>query len=211
MLNHRNAWFGAAFLAGLLLLRNTLAHCASLTVQVNDASGQPASDTVVYAEPISGQALPKVTRTAQIEQKARKFLPLVTVVQTGTEISFPNNDSVRHHVYSFSAPKIFDIKLYSGVPSNPEKFDKPGTVVIGCNIHDQMVAYIHVVNTAYFGKTDAAGKVRIDGLPNGKYVLKAWHYALPVGAAIPEEPLTIAGNDASAAFKLNIKTPPASN
>jgi len=74
------------------------------------------------------------------------------VVQAGTPILFPNHDKVRHHVYSFSPAKTFELKLYSGVPGTPVLFDKPGLVVLGCNIHDQMVAYVQVVNTPYFAK-----------------------------------------------------------
>lgn len=193
-------------LAGLLfaLVANGAA-AASISTQVVDGSGQAVADAAVYAEAISGQAVSKPQRTADIEQKGRKFLPLMTVIQTGTEISFPNNDTVRHHVYSFSPPKIFELKLYTGTPGNPVVFDKPGSVVIGCNIHDQMVAYIHIVNTPYFGKTDAGGKVRLDGLVAGKYRLKAWHFSLPAGGTVPEKEITLAAGDVAAALTMNLK------
>jgi len=194
-----------------LAMLTSIACAAPVTVQVSDASGQPLADTAVYAEPASGHLAAKAVRTAEIEQRARKFSPLVTVVQTGTEISFPNNDTVRHHVYSFSPAKIFDIKLYSGVPGKPILFDKPGTVVIGCNIHDQMVAYIQVVSTPYFAKTDATGKATLDGLVPGKYNLKAWHFNLPAGTRIPEQPLDFSGADTTATFKLNVKAGMAPN
>lgn len=177
----------------------------TLTVQVVDAAGQPVADAVVYAEAAGGQVLPKSTHAAEIEQKARKFAPLVTVVQAGTEISFPNNDTVRHHVYSFSAAKIFELKLYSGTPGSPVVFDKPGTVIVGCNIHDQMVAYIQVVNTPYFGRTDASGKARLDAVAAGKYTLKYWHYKTPAPTQIQEQPLTVSAADATVAFRLNPK------
>jgi plastocyanin len=179
---------------------------SSVTVQVLDASGHPLADAAVYAEPASGQAVPKAAKTVEIEQKGRKFLPPVTVIQVGTNISFPNNDTVRHHVYSLSPAKVFDLKLYSGKPQNPVNFDKPGTVVIGCNIHDQMIAYIQVVPTPYFAKTDAAGKARLEGLQAGKYRLKAWHFGLPAGAQTPEQVLDMSSGEASAAFTLNTKT-----
>jgi hypothetical protein len=99
----------------------------------------------------------------------------VTVVQTGTAVEFPNNDTVRHHVYSFSQPKRFEIKLYAGKPGQPITFDKPGEVVIGCNIHDWMEAYVLVVESPYFGKTGPDGQVRIANLPAGRYRLQLWH------------------------------------
>ena len=187
-----------------------MAHAAGVTVTVTDAAGLPVPDAVVYAEPTGGQALPKVARPAEIEQKGRRFAPLVTVIQAGTDVSFPNNDTVRHHVYSFSTPKVFELKLYSGTPGSPIMFDKPGTVVVGCNIHDQMVAYIHVVGTPYFARTDAAGRAHLDGVVAGKYGLKLWHYKMTAPAQIQEQALLMTTADTSVALKL-LSKPVASN
>ena len=181
----------------LLIAAHMGASAATLTVQVNDAAGKPLQDAAVYAEAVAPASSARA-KTAQIEQKSRKFMPIMTVVQTGSEISFPNNDTVRHHVYSFSPAKPFELKLYSGTPGTPILFDKPGTVVIGCNIHDQMVAYIQVVDTPHFGKTDQAGKVTISDLAPGKYRLKGWHYQLPPTAAAVATDITVAKTDMTA-------------
>ena len=178
---------------------------ATLSVQVTDAAGKPLQDAAVYAEPLAPTAGTRM-KPAEIEQKSRKFRPVMTVVQTGTEISFPNNDTMRHHVYSFSPAKPFELKLYSGTPGTPVLFDKPGTVVIGCNIHDQMVAYIQVVNTPHFGKSDQDGRVRIADLGPGKYKLKAWHYQLPTNATPLETDITIAKSDTTADLILGVNS-----
>ncbi len=185
-----------------LLLAAGGAQAGGVNVLVTDAAGLPVADAVVYAEPSGGQAPLRATKAVEIEQKARKFAPLVTVVQAGSEISFPNNDTVRHHVYSFSTPKVFELKLYSGVPGSPILFDKPGTVVVGCNIHDQMLAYIHIVATPYFARTDAAGRAHLDGVPAGKYALKLWYYKMTAPAQIQEQALLMTTADASMALKL---------
>lgn len=186
------------FALSLAMLSTQLgASAATLNVQVADAAGKPLQDAAVYAEAVAPASVVRA-KGAEIEQKSRKFMPIMTVVQTGSEISFPNNDTVRHHVYSFSPTKPFELKLYSGTPGTPILFDKPGTVVIGCNIHDQMVAYIQVVNTPHFGKTDQAGKVSIADLAPGKYRLKAWHYQLSPTAAAIETDITVAKNDMTA-------------
>jgi len=181
---------------------------AAVTVQVLDATGAPVPNAVVYAEPTGGQTVPKSLKQAEVEQRDIKFSPLVTVVEVGTPISFPNHDKVRHHVYSFSSPKVFELKLYSGVPTSPIVFDKIGTVVLGCNIHDQMVAYVQVVNTPYFGKTDMSGKVKLEGLVNGKYALKAWYFKMLPNEAVPEQALNYQGTDQSVSVKLNVKAVP---
>ena len=195
-----------ATLAASLSLFTASAQASSLAVVVQDAAGKPLADAVVYAEQ-DGVALPKLSKTAVIEQRGLKFLPLVSVVQTGTAISFPNNDKVRHHIYSFSPAKKFDQKLYAGVAASTQVFDKPGTVVLGCNIHDRMIAYVKVVDTPYFARTDADGVAKFE-LPAGKYKLNAWHYnqaANPASAA--EQTVTVKAGDAAtgAAYKLAVK------
>ncbi|MDY7575181.1 methylamine utilization protein [Actimicrobium sp. CCI2.3] len=188
-----------------VVFASTTTTAASLTVQVDAGNSVVVTDAVVYLESASGQALPKMARPAQIEQKGRVFIPAVTVIQSGASISFPNNDTVRHQVYSFSPAKVFELKLYSGAGGEPLLFDKPGTVVIGCNIHDKMSAYIQVVDTPYFAKTDNSGKAVIDNLPAGKYNLKVWYRTISPGIPVPEQAISFAGIDATTSFLLNKK------
>jgi plastocyanin len=199
-----SAFFLAAALA--LLAPAGDAAASGIVVQVQDAAGKPLPDAVVYAELEAGQPVPKTLHPGVIEQHGLQFIPLVTVVQTGSLISFPNNDKVRHHIYSFSPPHKFDQKLYSGTTAAPQLFDKPGTVVLGCNIHDKMLAYVRIVDTPYFAKTDATGIARIDMPAGSKYVLKAWHFRSASGQA-SEQPLVVKAGDAlsSAVFKLALK------
>ena len=173
---------------------------------VRDSGGVPLADAVVWAVPRSGAA-PRIARAAEIEQKDRQYRPRVTVVQDGTPVSFPNRDPFRHHVYSFSPAKRFEIKLYVGTPADPVVFDKPGEVVLGCNIHDDMVGYVYVVESPWFGKTDEKGRVRVDGLPGGDYELRAWHFqqAAPLASQalrVPEE------GTAAAAFAFALRAVP---
>jgi plastocyanin len=152
------------------------AHAAGLQVQVVNTRGAALANAVVYAVPVSGK-VPALEpgKRAIIDQIDREFVPLVSVIQTGTAVSFPNKDDVEHAVYSFSPPKRFEIKLYSGVPARPVVFDKPGLVTLGCNIHDSMVAFVLIVDTPYFARTDKAGRVNLDNLPPGGYRVVAWH------------------------------------
>ena len=161
-----------ALLAAALCTGHTDA--ATLEVQVRDTAGMPVADAAVYAVPASGPADARAARTVAIEQVDREFMPFVTVLQTGTPVAFPNRDPILHHVYSFSPAKPFEIKLYTG--NSPEVvFDKPGVVTLGCNIHDWMIAYIVVVPTPHFGRTDAVGAVRMRDLPAGAYEVRAYH------------------------------------
>jgi hypothetical protein len=105
-------------------------------------------------------------------------------------------------VYSFSPVKTFDLKLYAGTPANPVLFDKPGIVVLGCNIHDQMLAWVVVVETPYFGKTNAAGQISLPASPAGNYALKVWHPGLPTGAQPQEQALVVTQPNQSITFAL---------
>jgi plastocyanin len=188
-----------AVLAPLLALAAALwgtAGAATLEAVVQTPAGRPLADAAVVLEPLapaqaSAQApvaspAPKTRARATIEQRGAEFIPFVSVVQTGTPVDFPNNDTVRHHVYSFSQPKRFEIKLYAGKPGQPITFDQPGEVDIGCNIHDWMEAHVLVVESPYFGKTAAGGQVRIANLPAGRYRLQLWHPLQKARAAATE-------------------------
>ena len=202
VLNKRSLHFQSSICIVLFSIFVSQVHAAELTVDVLDATGAPIENVVVYAEPEI--KVPPSEATAMIEQRGRQFNPLVTVVQTGTDIKFPNFDSVRHQVYSFSPAKTFELKLYSGVPSSPVKFDKAGTVVLGCNIHDFMLAFIQVVDTPYFAKTNKLGKATLHDLPNGNYTLKAWHYALAKEKDIYEKAMVVKGSQ-TATINLTLK------
>lgn len=167
------------------------ARAATLTVNVTDPAAAPVIDAVVYATSSVPGAVGKAPAGAEIAQVKLTFVPLVTVAQTGASISFPNRDTVRHHVYSFSPAKLFELRLYAGVPATVV-FDKPGLVVLGCNIHDRMVAYVMVVDTPYFGKTAANGSVKMDGLPAGDYKVTVWHPRMPTQA--PAVAVVVAGD-----------------
>ncbi|MGH8170113.1 MAG: methylamine utilization protein [Steroidobacteraceae bacterium] len=110
-------------------------------------------------------------------------MPRVSVVQVGTAIDFPNSDNIRHSVYSFSPAKTFELKLYAGRAAPPVTFDKTGIVVLGCEIHDTMVAWLLVVSTPYYGKSDSRGIVTLHDLRAGDYELRAWHEPMRQEAA----------------------------
>jgi plastocyanin len=164
--------FKRCLLPVLLSLTGEWAQAADVTVTVTNGEGKPAADAVVaFYDGKTAEVNPNAT--GKIVQKNKLFNPKVTVVQTGTSINFPNEDSVRHHVYSFSPAKKFELKLYSGVPTKPLLFDQTGVVTLGCNIHDSMVGYIYVVDTPFFAKTDEKGKATLK-LNDGQYSYQAW-------------------------------------
>lgn len=165
----------------LALLSAHPALSTQVTVSVKTSAGAPATDTVVIFDP-SGVTPPNEHASAIIDQVNKKFVPHVSIVRTGTAVTFPNSDNIRHQVYSFSDAKNFTLKLYAGSPKQQVVFDKPGLVALGCNIHDDMIAFLGVVDTPYFGKVSDAGALSLD-LPAGHYAIRVWNPAL--AAAVP--------------------------
>lgn len=156
------------------VLAASAACAAPLSLSVVDAAGRPLPDAVVYVLAKGQPAQAAVGATAEIAQRDKQFQPQVTVVQAGTAVFFPNFDTVRHHVYSFSPTRTFELKLYAGTPAVPVVFDRAGSAAIGCNVHDRMAAWVHVVDTPLFTKTDAQGQAALD-VPPGAHLLRAWH------------------------------------
>ena len=172
-----------------------LAHAASVSIAVTDAAGNPLSDAVVMLEPIGAHLPVKPMQGARIVQHDLQFNPRVSVVTPGTPVMFPNQDTVRHHVYSYSPAKTFQIKLYAGVPHTPIVFDKPGVAVLGCNIHDGMIAWVVITDTPLWARSDAAGAARVLEVPAGNYQMHLWHSSLAESAPAQLLPLAVGTAD----------------
>ncbi len=183
------------------------AHAVSVRVQVQDSEGKALAGAAVFLESREARQLFKPLQIADMAQVGRQFTPSVLIVPTGTAVSFPNRDTVRHHVYSFSAIKKFELKLFAGTPANPVVFDKSGIAVLGCNIHDNMAAWIVVVDTPYYALSDSLGMTALADVPPANYRLRVWHSRLPVGAPALDQALTVGSVPANLTVRLTGLTP----
>ena len=153
-----------------------------LTVSVRDNAGRPVRDAVVTVTPNAGVPAGPIRFAwpLRIVQQDIQFQPYVLIAPVGQAVAFPNLDRVRHHIYSFSRGNRFEIELFGRDATRTHAFAAAGVAALGCNIHDQMLAYVRVVNTPYAGKTDAAGDVVIRAIPAGGARLVVWHPQLNV-------------------------------
>ena len=167
-----------------MILRSALAACAvcaivapacasDLSVTVTTPDGKPLADAVVTL-PGNG-AKPTFAWKLEVAQKDKTFTPFVLVVPQGAEVTFPNLDKFRHHVYSFSKGNKFELELYGREDKRSVTFKSVGTAAIGCNIHDTMVGFIRIVDTPCAAKTNADGVAKIPGAPDGATKLSVWH------------------------------------
>ena len=173
----------------------TAASAATVDVQVLGPDGHPAADAVVMIDSARAPAGPiHFPWPLEVKQQNLSFQPHVLVVPVGADVIFPNMDKVRHHVYSFSPAKKFQLKLYGREEKRVVQFDKPGVVPIGCNIHDQMSGTILVVNTPYAAVTDGQGRVSIADVPAGGATLRLWSTSIRGRDNQLSQPIQIAGN-----------------
>jgi len=184
------------------------AQAADLRVAVRGANGKPVADAVVMVRTARSAGEPaRFAWPLVMEQRDMQFRPFVLIVPVGAEVAFPNHDKVRHHVYSFSAAKTFELKLYGHDELRRVRFDRPGVVAVGCNIHDDMAAYIRVVDTPYAGKTDAAGVATIRNLPPGAGSLSVWHPYLRGGRDLVRD-IDVPSGGATLTITLDLKPAP---
>lgn len=154
----------------------SVARADSLSVTVSDDKGSPLQHAVVTLVPLfEGAALPEGGAVPEMRQQDTLFAPFVLPVRVGTSVTFPNLDEFRHHVYSFSEAKRFELRLYGRDETNAITFDQAGVVALGCNIHDNMLAYIYVTEAPLFQTSGADGRVAFEGLAAGNYELTVWH------------------------------------
>ncbi|MDO6415818.1 methylamine utilization protein [Sphingomonas sp. BIUV-7] len=164
----------------LLFALSAPASAGSLDLRIVDQAGKPVPDAVVTVYPAGG--VPRggfsFTPGPVMTQENIAFVPHVLIVPVGATVRFPNHDKVRHHVYSFSKPARFEIKLFGKDETRSYTFTTAGTVALGCNIHDQMSGFIKVVDTPFAAKTNAAGQASISGLALGTAQVTVWHPSL---------------------------------
>jgi plastocyanin len=158
-----------------LLACSGLAHASPLTVGARQHDGKPLAGAVLTLEAENPALPPAPAIHASMDQLDLAFVPDVLVIPVHSTVQFPNSDVISHQVYSFSSTRRFQLPLYRGKPYPPVTFDEPGVVTLGCNIHDNMLAYIVVTKAAFFGRTDARGEWSAAKLPAGRYRLRLWH------------------------------------
>lgn len=194
----------AACLATLMVA--VAAQAGPLSVNVVNDKGQPLENAVVTLMPkFDLDTQPAASALLEMRQQNTLFAPFVLPVRTGSQVSFPNFDEFRHHVYSFSKAKRFELRLYGKDETNWITFDEPGVVALGCNIHDNMLAYIYVTDAPIYATTDSNGAARFQNLENGAYEIAVWHPGLRRNGAPAPSEILISDEEQSHKVELRIR------
>jgi plastocyanin len=130
-------------------------------------------ETYVYLDQVRGGSAHG--RTVEIKQKDKQFWPQVAVVLRGTNVVFPNFDSIYHNVFSTSGRNSFDLGAYrAGETPRAVVLNTPGVVDIYCNIHARMTASVLVVPNPVYTKVGSDGSFRLENVPVGSRKIVAW-------------------------------------
>ncbi len=191
-----------AILVAVVPTGATPARAAPVSVQVIGADGRPLPGAVVTLT-LPGTPAPVPRGPYRVAQQNIAFDPKVLIVPVGAQVSFPNLDRVRHHVYSFSSPKKFDLKLYGRDESRSVVFDKPGAVALGCNIHDAMSGVVYVTATPYAAVADGGGRVSFAIPGAGRGTVTVWHPSIRKAGNAVSQPIATVATGGSAVVRLS--------
>jgi plastocyanin len=195
----------------LLLGAAPLPPAAGVSVAVRGPNGQPIANAVVTIRLVGRPTPPPRMGTGYaVRQQNIQFNPFLLVVPVNADVSFPNFDQVRHQVYSFSPAKRFELKLYAREQNRTVRFDRAGPVSLGCNIHDQMTAFIYVTDSAFTARTDASGNVSLAGVPQGAVSISVWHPYLRAPGNQVSRQIDLGGG-ARETFAVALRMPPATS
>ena len=185
-----------------VLLPIAAADAATVSIDVRGADGKPLAGAVVVVDaPKAPAAVPNGRYF--VEQRDIQFQPQVLIVPVGATVGFPNRDRVRHHVYSFSKAKKFDLKLYGREDTRSITFDTPGIIALGCNIHDTMNGFIYVTASPFSRLTNAGGHVDLAGVPAGKVSITVWHPSIRAPGNRLSQPLMVGPKSASTTLTIH--------
>ena len=192
--------------AWLSLCLCAAARAGELRVAVKDHKGNAIADAVILAVPVDPRnALHAHPPLDEVDQVDKQFVPYVKTIFVGSTLRFPNSDNIRHQVYSFSPAKKFELPLYAGTNAPPVTFDKPGVVVLGCNIHDWMIGYIYVSETPFYAKTGALGTATLSDMPPGEYTVRIWHPSMDRAEETTNRRVILTTESGSEEWQLGLK------
>jgi len=179
----------------ILWLIPAAVHAGEVSIQIEERKQRSLANTIVELVGTNPQALrPSGASNTEIKQQNKEFIPLISIVPLGSAVLFSNEDPFQHHVYSVSKGNRFDLPLYQDTPPELIRFDTPGVVKLGCNIHDWMLAFSYVSQSGYLVRTDVSGKANFSDVPVGEYQLRIWNPRMKNNKKVLTSMLAIAQN-----------------
>jgi hypothetical protein len=183
----------------------------SIVQQTVKLAGTRVAGAVVWVTDIrSGKALP-LERRFELANTNCVFDPYVQAMSTGGTLNVSNDDRVlqTNRFINVGTGEITGIAPFNddGEVVPLDRFKDAAQIEVVSDRHPWAHAWIAVLDHPYYAQTAANGTFTIDGIPPGKYLVRAWHPA--VGFA-DDSVTVLAGQQASTAFRIRPRPTPVS-
>ena len=113
-----------------------------------------------------------------LDQRTSRYVPHVQAMPTGSTLEVVNGDPTLHNVHGYlGQATAFNLAMPSKDSRLSRQLKKPGLVVVRCDVHSWMTAFVWVVEGPA-AVSGADGSYAIAGIPPGTYEVTAWHEKL---------------------------------
>ena len=137
-------------------------------------------EALVFLDVPAGPVLP-TEPPPLLDQRGCRYTPAVLAARAGSTLGVRNSDPLVHNVRSVSGGRsLFNVAMpLEGMTLKRPLPSAPTVVAVHCDLHPWMRATVRTFTHGYVTATDADGRFRLEGLPEGARTLRVWHPRLP--------------------------------
>lgn len=120
---------------------------------------------------------PRRSRRFTLDNRDCRFVPHADVLTVGDTIEATNSDPILHNTHLYGAMSA-NIALPVKGMTVRRIAARAGMVIVKCDVHGWMQAFVRVDDHPFHAVTDAEGSFRIPDVPPGVYLVEFWHERL---------------------------------
>jgi hypothetical protein len=173
-------------------------------------SGTRVANAVVWLTDIRSGKPFALERRYDLTNNNCMLDPFVQAITTNSTLNVGNDDRAlqTNRFINVGTGKIIAFAPFNddGEVVPVDRFGEPAEVEVVSEQHPWTHAWLAVLDHPYFAQTDSKGTFSIDGVPPGKYKIRAWHPAL----GFADDSVTVpGGQQVPVAFRIRHAAPDA--